>query len=201
MHTMRRRKWMSYPAMAILLVAWSAALSRRAGFGIVITPETAKGAQKKVGVLAITDTGQRLFASANGGALSFAGAEIPSWVRVTWKEGAVVYDPGTGTWTGGKTIADHRVEVANRIPEHVLAYAKASRGRALRLTFRIADNGVSLAWDVQEQVVHPSGGGGWVFSWHGGDFPCHTSPYQLRPNCTDGPLELAPWYNPSWTRR
>jgi hypothetical protein len=203
---MRRRTWISYPVMASLLSACSAASGHTLGFGIVIRAEPAPGAKPKEGVLAVSDTGRQLFAfglldGKQAGTSSYAGAEVPSWIRVMWKEGPVVYDPGTATWKGGKTIADHRVEVASRIPQHVLMYAAASRGRALRLIFRIADEGVLLAWNVQEEVLHPSGGGGWVFSWHGGDFPCPTSPHQLRPNCTDGPLEQAPWYNPTWIRK
>jgi len=142
------------------------------GFGVVIRSELAPGAKPKQGVSGFTDTGQRLFGfylldakQADTG--SYAGAGLPAWIRVTWREGDVAHDYGKG-WKGGKIVGDYRVEVASRIPLDVQRYAAAGRDRAVRLIFRIKDDGVAMAWNVQE--VPPSGGGGWVFSMHGGDF-------------------------------
>lgn len=106
-----------------------------------------------------------------------------------------------GVFVGATIIGDYRVEVLSRIPEKVFRYVSAARGRAIVLRFRIKDNGVLLAWDVQETVMHPSGGRGLMFSMHGGDFPYETTPYQPHPDCTDGRLEDAPWYDLSWIRK
>jgi hypothetical protein len=123
---------------------------------------------------------------------------FPRWVRVTWREGV---DEKHGLhWTTGHVVGDYKIEVLSRIPEEVFKYVGAARGRVIVLRFRIKDDGVLLAWDVQERVTHPRGGRGLVFSMHGGDFPCENSPYRSHPNCTDGQLENASWYDPLWTR-
>lgn len=201
----QRRAWLVFPLASGLLAACAQAARRRPGYGIVIRAEAAPGAKEKTGVLAVSDTGHHLFAFGalrkQAGTLSYGGAGLPEWIRVTWKEGDVVYDPGTANWSGGKVVADHRVDIASRIPAEVSAYAAGSPGRAVRLIVRIADDRVLLAWDVQETVKHPRDSDGqWVYSLHGGDFPCVTSPYQPQPNCTEGPLEQAPWYNSLWIR-
>ena len=178
------------------------------GRGMIIDSGLAKDATPKYGINAISDTGNIIFSSGSylpntrdvssiggGSKMSF-----PRWVRVTWRE-----DPGIdykhGVFVGGTIIGDYTIEVLSRIPEEVFAYAGAARGRVIVTRFRIKDDGVLLAWDVQETVTHPpSGGNGWVWSMHGGDFPCETSPNQSHPSCTEGRLEDAPWYNPLWTR-
>ncbi|WP_198119695.1 hypothetical protein [Massilia rhizosphaerae] len=176
------------------------------GMGIVVVFDLAKGAHRKVGVNATTDAGNTMFSPATltqtgGGDFSFGGGSnmsFPRWVRITWREGA--NEKAGLYWTTGNIVGDYKVAVLNRIPEEVFKYVAAARGRVIVLRFRIKDDGVLLAWDVQETVVHPSGGRGFVFSLHGGDFPCETSPYQPQPDCTSGRLEDAPWYNPLWTR-
>lgn len=178
------------------------------GMGMVINSGLAEGASRKYGINAISDTGNLIFSSASylpntrstasiggGSKMSF-----PRWVRVTWRE-----DPGIdykhGVFVGGTVIGDYTIEVLSRIPEEIFAYAGAARGRVIVMRFRIKDDGVLLAWDVQETVTHPSGGRGLVASMHGGDFPCETSPYQSHPTCTEGRLEDAPWYDPLWVRK
>lgn len=64
-------------------------------------------------------------------------------------------------------VGRHRIEVASRIPEEVLQYASAERGRAIKLMFRILDDDVVMGWCVQEP---PKVGGGWIYSNFGGDF-------------------------------
>jgi hypothetical protein len=167
--------------------------------GLVIEDKLYPGAKQKGGVQGLSDTGRQLFAhalltSTGGGTSSFGNAPFPRWVDVTWREGSFIqrYDPAThSAWTGGTVVGSYRVEVLSRIPKEVFEYVHSGRG-AIRLQFRIKDDGVLLAWDVQESVTHPQGGSGFVYSMHGGDFPCETSPYQTHPNCTDGPLEKAP---------
>ena len=178
------------------------------GMGFVVKYDLAPGASNKEGVEAFSDSGYRLFGPAvldpkNGGTFGLGNAPFPRWVDVTWREGSFVqrYDPATrSAWTGGTVVGNYRVEVLSRVPKEVFDYVRSGRG-AIRLLFRIKDDGVLLAWDVEESVTHPKGGSGFVYSLHGGDFPCETSPYQKFPNCTDGPLEKAPWYNPLWIRK
>lgn len=178
------------------------------GVGMVIDSRLAKGAAQKEGVEAISDAGNEIFAfplltPTGGDTSSFGGGtqmSFPRWVRITWRKGPVKMNYRNSGFVGGTVIGDYTVGVLNRIPKEVFRYVAEAHGRVIVLRFRIRDDGVSLAWDVQETVVHPSGGRGFVFSMHGGDFPCETSPYQPQPDCTAGRLEEAPWYNPLWTR-
>ena len=177
------------------------------GMGMVINSGLAKGATPKYGINAISDTGNIIFASSaylpnamstasigGGSKMSF-----PRWVRVTWRQGpGIHYDQGV--FFGGTVIGDYSIEVLSRIPEEISAYVGAARGRVIVSRFRVKDDGVLLAWHVQETVTHPGGGSGLVASMHGGDFPCETSPNQSHPTCTEGRLEDAPWYDPLWTR-
>jgi hypothetical protein len=185
----------------------------KSGNGMIIVDQLDMNASKKFGVTGVTDSGSQLFAHAGivpptkqgmgGGTGSFGGASVPEWVRVTWQTGDFVqrYDPISNTaWTGGTIIGDYKIEVAKRIPREVLAYANGGRGRALRLIFRIKDNGVLFAWDVREDVKHPSGGAGWVYTQHGGDINCEQMGARRVPDCTIGAMEDAPWYNPAWIR-
>jgi hypothetical protein len=179
------------------------------GMGMVIDSSLAKGAVQKEAVEAISDAGNQIFmfhvlTPTGGSESSFGGGSqmsFPRWIHVTWRNGpGLDYDFNNGRFVGGTIIGDYKIEVLSRIPDEVFRYVAAARGRVIVLRFRIKDDGVLLAWDVQETVVHPSGGRGFVFSMHGGDFPCETSPYQPQPDCTSGRLEDAPWYNPLWTR-
>ena len=180
------------------------------GRGMVVDSRLAKGVTQKEGLNAISDAGNEMFSNMlltpTGGEISSFGGgsnmSFPRWVHVTWRQGpGVDMDFKHGGFIGGTIIGDYKVEVLSRIPDEVFRYAAAARGRAIVLRFRIKDDGVLLSWDVQETVVHPSGGRGLVFSMHGGDFLCETSPYQRHPDCTEGRLEDAPWYDPLWTRK
>ena len=175
------------------------------GRGMVVVEDLEKDASPKEGLNAITDAGNGLFSEGQltknmRGTLSFGGGSnmsFPRWVHVTWRQGpGVDMDFKHGGFVGGTIIGDYKVEVLSRIPEEIFRYVGAGRGRAIVLRFRIKDDGVLLAWDVKELVVHPSGGSGLVYSLHGGDFPCESSPYQRYPNCTEGRLEDASWYDP-----
>jgi hypothetical protein len=176
------------------------------GIGTVVVFDLAEGAHRKVGVNATSDAGNIMFSPATltqtgSGNFSFGASSnmsFPRRVRITWREG--VNEKAGLYWTTGEVVGDYTVEVLSRIPEGVFKYVAAGHGRAIVLRFRVKDDGVLFAWDVQEIVVHPSGGRGFVFSMHGGDFPCETSPYQPQPDCTAGRLEDAPWYNPLWQR-
>lgn len=141
------------------------------GMGMVVMYALAPGASSKEGVQALNDAGNQMFASAllnpkNGGVSSIGGGSkmsFPRWVRVTWRENTT---PGE-RWTTGKVVGDYKVEVLNRIPDDVFIYANAARGRAIVLRFRLTDNGVLLAWDVQESSPNHQG---WLYTMHGGDF-------------------------------
>jgi hypothetical protein len=146
-------------------------------FGIVVDYNVMRGAATKEGVTALSDTGQRVFGKAvlpqqlgrerhGGGVDAYSFAEVPRSVRVTWCDGTKPMTWVHGVWQG-TIVGDYRIEVASRIPRDVLEYASARRGRALRLIFRVLDDGVLLAWDVQEVN---SFGDAWMFSHHGGDF-------------------------------
>jgi hypothetical protein len=189
------------------------ALGMRPSYGVVIKNELDMNASTKGGVAGVSNTGLIVFANSHldppkvlgrsGGTSSYGGMGVPQWVEVSWRTGDFIqrYDPSTNSaWTGGTVVARHRIEVASRIPPEVLKYASEGKGRAVYLTFRIKDDGVLLGWSVQEMVHFPKGGSGWVWSLHGGDFPCDPmTRYESRPDCTSGYLKDAPWYNPLWT--
>ncbi|MCU0931719.1 MAG: hypothetical protein MUE43_07915 [Serpentinimonas sp.] len=132
------------------------------------------GTQPKYGVEVQSDSGRHLMGHASlaggGGSAGYGGIGLPQWVEVSWRIGDFIqrFDPDAkSVWTGGTVVARHRIEVASRIPEDVVRYASAERGRAIKLMFRILDDDVVMGWCVQE----PSKlGGGWLFSHFGGDF-------------------------------
>ena len=122
------------------------------GIGLVIVHELAQGAANKEGLQGITETGAQLFASSilnprNKDTGTYAGATIPRWVRVTWREGTT---PGE-RWTTGKVVGDYTVQVLSRIPREAFDLARAGRKRFLVLTFRIRDDGVDFGWMVRLQ--------------------------------------------------
>jgi hypothetical protein len=92
------------------------------------------------------------------GRLSFSGANppIPEFVHATWREGDAKYDflKGRG-WSGGTVMGDYTVPVASRIPDEVIDYLSSPKpgdviGRELRIKIRLKDDGVLVAWDVEE---------------------------------------------------
>ena len=141
------------------------------GMGMVVVYKLAPGASEKIGVQALNDVGNQMFATASmserggGGTSSVGGSNMsfPRWVRVTWREGV---ESGK-YWTSGKVVGDYTVEVLSRIPAEIFTYVAAASGRAIVLRFRLKDDGVLLAWDVQESS---SNGYGWSYKMHGGDF-------------------------------
>lgn len=177
------------------------------GIGMVIDSGLAKGAAQKEGVEALSDAGNQIFMfhvlTAAGGSESSIGGgtkmSLPRWVHVTWRKGpGLDYDFKNGRFVGGTVIGDYTVEVLSRIPDEVFKYVAATHGRVIVLRFRVKDDGVLLAWDVQESVLYPGNTlGSYVYTMHGGEFPCEPRPH---PKCTDGRLEDAPWFNPLWTR-
>jgi hypothetical protein len=193
---MRRRSVVTLGLMTAMASSNGSAVALRPkpSYGVVVRAEAAPGSQPKEGVRGFADSGAHLFGfgllnTKQADNSSYGGAGVPEWVRVTWRKDTT---PGE-YWTTGTVIGDYKIEVSSRIPEDVLKYAGQDKGRAIRLIFRIKDDGVALGWDVQEQFP----GGGWAYSLHGGDFPCDpVSPNALRPNCTSGYLKEAPWYRP-----
>lgn len=181
--------------------------SLKPSLGVVIKYEIMPGSAEKHGIKAVTDEGKQIFGHAglrapeilgrSGGTLSYIGAGIPKWIRVTWQTpiyGKLTTSTGkvVDTLDFGEIVGDYTLQIANRIPPEVLKYASQGEDRAIRLIFRLKDDGVLLAWDVQEWY-----GGLWAYSLHGGDFPCDpVSPHASRPTCTSGYLKDAPWYHP-----
>ena len=168
-------------------------------FGVVVTDQAVQGSTEKFGINAVADNGMRLFGpssmkapvwpgNAGGGTSTYAGAGLPKWVRVTWRK--PIYSEKVST-TGatfktldfGDLVGDYKIEVASRIPQDVQNYASQGKGRAIRLRFRLHDEGVLLAWDVQEL---PPGDGIWRYSMQGGDFKS--------PVMRDGQLVQKGWY-------
>lgn len=176
---------------------------RRIGTGLVVEAMPGINTSEKPGVVGVSDEGRRLFGFAlltqrGGGTATYLSATLPSTVRVTWRTDTV---PGRD-FTTGRVIADYLIEVDRRVPDEVIRYANAGPGRALRLVFRIKDDGVLFGWDVEEVVSHPAGGSGLVYAMRGGDVPCYDLPRAANAsqNCTEGPLEKAAWFNPQWIR-
>ena len=176
------------------------------GMGMVIDSRLAKGAAQKEGVEAISDAGNQIFMfpllTSTGGSESSIGGgtkmSFPRWVHVTWRKGPVKMNYRNNGFVEGTIIGDHKVEVLSRIPEEVFKYVATAHGRVIVLRFRIKDDGVLFAWDVQESVLYPGNAlGSYVYTMHGGEFPCEPGPH---PKCTEGRLKDAPWYNPLWTR-
>jgi hypothetical protein len=138
--------------------------------GRVVKYELAPGAADKEGVRAVSDTGSELFGPAilgatnNGVSASGCGANMafPRRVHVTWRKNTT---PGL-YWTTGTVVGDYTVHVRGRIPDAVFEYAAAEPGRAVVLSFRLQDDGVQFAWEVQERYPQ----GGFFYTNHGGDF-------------------------------
>lgn len=202
---MKKMTWLSLWLIAIGLAGCVSAMGLNRSYGVEVVYQALPGSTTKYGIDALSDEGKRLFGPAElkapsrlgggGGTSGYGGMGVPKWVEVSWRTGKFVqrYDPSTNSaWTGGSIVARHRVDVSSRLPPEVLKYASEKSGRAIRLIFRIKDDGVLLGWDVQESY-----GGLWAYSLHGGDFPCDpVSPYATRPTCTSGYLKDAPWYHP-----
>lgn len=173
--------------------------SKSAGVRGYVVVMSHDGEGVKEGVQGISDSGMQLFGRAllskkNTGTYDYPADSqrpFPRWVDVTWRKDT---EQEKGLyWTTGTIAGNHRIDVLNRIPEEVFAYAK--KHGALRLQFRITDDGVLFAWDVRI-----SGGGRAYYAMHGGDFPCDPLPHLPHPVCTTGPLEEAQWFNPNWVR-
>lgn len=134
---------------------WLRSIEAR-GIGMVVEDTLAPGASEKAGVQGVSDTGHQLFGHARltaegGGTSGLGGASIPRWVRVTWREGpGIEMDWTNGGWKGGSVVGDYTVPVLERIPPEAFALVKAAPGRALRLSFRIKDDGVLFGWAVQQ---------------------------------------------------
>lgn len=201
--------------MALMSASCSNAtgLGSRPSYGVVVDYRADLSATTvKWGLQAISDTGQRVFGQAAldppqngraaGGVLSYGGAGVPEWVRVTWRtpiEGESIATTGAKikTLDFGEVIGSHKIDVASRIPAATLKYASEGRGRALRLIFRVRDDGVALAWNVEETVRYESGTRSRWYSFHNGDFACDPD---RSVRCTAGRPEDAPWYDPKAIR-
>lgn len=145
------------------------------GMGYIVTVDPTEVSENVRSVVGITDAGNRIITTGFGraGSLSSYGGgtrmSFPRWVRVTYRE---LYKPEElgprdDPWTTGKMVGDYHVEILSRIPEDVFEYASSKTGRAIRLKFRIKDDGVQFGWDVQEMdLVRKS----LDYAMAGGDF-------------------------------
>ena len=146
--------------------------------GVVIRTD-AIGEKRYVTI--VSDTNRQIEAPSllspkNNGILSFSGGAlpVPKTVHITWREGDAKYERplspdktrsiGPLSWMGGTIVGDYAIEVASRIPDDVLDSIR-KEGGALRLKFRLTDDGVLLGWDIERP-----GGGISRYSMAGGDF-------------------------------
>jgi hypothetical protein len=171
---MKRRKMLaSLPLFTILGACGSTGKPQSdrelKGMGMVIKYDLAPGAAPKSGVEALTDAGNRLFGPStlthrNPGTSSMASAKMsfPRRARITWRENT---EPGK-YWTTGTVVGDYTVEVLSRLPDELFSQVKAGPRRAIVLWFRLADDGVQFAWEIQVG----GGQGGYQYIHHGGDF-------------------------------
>lgn len=131
------------------------------GFGVVVTTGLINNVtQPKYGVALYSDSGRYLLGHASltgmGGSAGYGGMGLPQWVEVSWREPlrGTKFIPSTGNTIDildfGKDLGRFRIEVASRIPEEVVQYASAERGRAIKLMFQILDDDVVMGWCVQE---------------------------------------------------
>ena len=194
---------MTICASLIFITACSSAsgIGPRPGFGAVIVVDLQNGSSNKDGLEGITDTGRRLFGggaykggSSNG---TFVGETAPKTVRISWRKpvpGFIIATTGVRVETldFGEVLGDYTIEVASRIPAEVMKYASEGKGRAIRLVFRVKDDGVLLAWSVQESYD-----GFRVYSYWGGDFPCDPVVGDgAGLLCTPGFYKTPSWYRP-----
>jgi len=111
---------------------------------------------EEVRVEGVSDAGNNIISTwfgREGANLSHFGGgtnmSFPRWVLVKYR--GLILDPLTGKKKyRGDVLAEYHVEVLSRIPGEVFKVASAKRGRAIRLKFRIKEDGVLFGWDVQE---------------------------------------------------
>lgn len=75
---------------------------------------------------------------------------LPEAVRVVWRDNPRTINNTTGRGGldfDGTVLGEDTVEVAPRIPEEVLVYARKHPG-TMRLKFRVYDEGLLVGWDV-----------------------------------------------------
>jgi len=166
----RRQVTMALGGFMASLPAWSNPFARFSGGAdgkksrtpFVVVSALAPGAKPKSGLEAVTNTGARIFAKAElnerGGSTSSFGGTVPfpQWVQVTWRAPLPGFKIGSNgqrfeTLDFGDVIGDFRVEVMSRIPDDLFTQAKVAPGRTIALHFLVTDDGVLLAWAIQEQ--------------------------------------------------
>lgn len=149
-------------------------------------------ASPKSGLSAVTDTGIEIFGAAelnrrNDGILSFGGSiPFPKWVQVSWRKPIMnkrISSTGATyeTLDFGEVVGSYRVDVSGRVPEELFTQARAARGRTIKLHFLMMDDGVLLAWSIQELRQY-----GFFELFHGGDFK--------RPTLDNGKVTEFGWY-------
>lgn len=120
----------------------------------------------------------------NRSTVSWSGP-VPERVRIIWRDSDkyALNDDGVTSRRAGKIIGDEWVEVGTRIPQELIDDLKRDPRGALRLKFRMSNQGTQLGWDIerrpgydQEKAVEMIKQGKMspyyppVFSFVGGDF-------------------------------
>jgi hypothetical protein len=146
------------PGCASTAPMYSGADRLREVAGVIIVVDVTT---EKRGIEIVADSGRRIAAPSllgkgARGRYNFFGprTSIPKSVHVTWRDGAAKKD-SRENWVGGITLGDYIVPVASRIPNEVIAYLSSPKqsdvmGRELRIKIRLKDDGVLVAWDVEE---------------------------------------------------
>jgi hypothetical protein len=146
------------PACAQTQPAYSTGdrLSKVDGVIIVVDVTT-----EKRDIEIIADSGRRIAAPSllgkgARGRYNFFGpkASVPKSIHVTWRDGTAKKD-SRENWVGGVTLGDYTIPIASRIPNEVVEYLYSAKptdvmGRELRIKIRLKDDGVLVAWDVEE---------------------------------------------------
>jgi hypothetical protein len=110
------------------------------------------------GVKFYDDLGYEVFSSSlvarrNRAIMGFGSSRMPRMVRVVWREGAG-WDDVKKVWNEGQIAGDYIVDVAERIPDAVIANIR-THGGGLRLKFRLKPDGVLFGWDIERSLPIP----------------------------------------------
>ncbi|MDB5796887.1 MAG: hypothetical protein JWP36_789 [Paucimonas sp.] len=80
---------------------------------------------------------------------------VPESLHVTWRDGNYKLSREEA-WIGGRVAGKYTVPVAERIPDALLEFIRQNGG-ALRIKVRLQDNGVLIAWDVEQWYASNTG--------------------------------------------
>ena len=122
--------------------------------GVVLVVDAVEGMDKE-NVDLQSEAGLQLFRSSLVAkrvrkVMAFGGNSfsIPKTVRVRARKGDNLYNYREQHYENGIVTDDYTIDVASRIPDDVLDSIRKNGG-ALRLKFRLKDDGVLFGWDIE----------------------------------------------------